>query len=63
MSLISTQAFYPIKPRVVDIDDGNLLVGACVFVNQDKAFVYMGDDARSEEQCHVYIMYYYEGCA
>ena len=56
------QAFYPIKPQIVEINDGNILVGSCVFNNEyNDNYVYMGDDVATEELCHVYLMFYAEG--
>ena len=38
-----------------------MLVGACAFSNvNNDAYVYSGENEESEEQCHVYIMFYVE---
>ena len=50
------QAFYPFD-NTVEIKDGNALVGACTYHNDEDRTVYAGG-THHDEMCNVYIMYY-----
>ena len=50
------QAFYPFD-SIIDINDGDALVGACTYQNDEDRTIVAGD-THQDEMCNVYIMYY-----
>lgn len=50
------QAFYP-TDSLIDVKDGNALVGVCTYHNDESRYVYAGA-THTDEMCNVYLMYY-----
>jgi hypothetical protein len=50
------QAFYP-TDNVIDIKDGDTLLGSCTYHNDGNKYVYAGP-THNDEMCNIYIMYY-----
>ena len=50
------QAFYP-TDNVIDIKDGDTLLGMCTYHNDENKYVYAGP-THKDEMCNIYIMYY-----
>ena len=54
------QTFY--KTDLFDIKDGDMLVGRCVYHNDENRTVYAGQ-THNDEMCNVYLMYYTDDAA
>ena len=52
------QAFYPMK-QVLDIKNGDILLGMCTYHNNETRPVYPGP-THNDEMCNIYIMFYTE---
>ncbi len=50
------QAFYPTE-SLIEIKDGNSLVGMCTYHNDEDRYIYAGS-THKDEMCNVYLMYY-----
>jgi len=50
------QAFYP-TDSLIDIKDGDVLIGSCTYHNDENRFVYAGT-THNDEMCNIYLMYY-----
>ena len=50
------QAFYP-TDALIDVKDGNALIGICTYHNDENRYVYAGS-THNDEMCNVYLMYY-----
>lgn len=50
------QAFYP-TDSLIDIKDGDVLIGSCTYHNDENRYVYAGT-THNDEMCNIYLMYY-----
>jgi hypothetical protein len=50
------QAFYP-TDSVIEIKDGDILIGSCTYHNDENRYVYAGT-THNDEMCNIYLMYY-----
>jgi len=50
------QAFYP-TDSLIDIKDGDTLIGSCTYHNDENRYVYAGT-THNDEMCNIYLMYY-----
>ena len=50
------QAFYP-TDTLIDIKDGDSLLGMCTYHNDDNKYIYAGP-THKDEMCNIYVMYY-----
>lgn len=53
------QAFYPVSSpsSLIDVKDGDALVGVCTYHNDENRNVYAGS-THNDEMCNIYLMYY-----